>query len=104
MKKKLGYLFLFLVIVVMYLPIIVLAVYSFTDSANIGTIHGFSLENYKTLFLKDELKSMIIGTIVLALISALLATILGTLGAIGTFYSKKLTAVSYTHLTLPTKA
>lgn len=39
---------------------------------------------------------MILGTVVLALSSALLATILGTLGAIGTFYSKKTMASAVT--------
>jgi spermidine/putrescine transport system permease protein len=67
----------------------VLAVYSFTTSANIGTIHGFTMKNYITLFTKDELRSMICGTVLLALGAALIATILGSLGAIGAFYSKK---------------
>lgn len=73
----------------LYLPIIILAVYSFTDSTTIGAIRHFSLSNYKTLFTAEELTSMIIGTLLLALGSAALATILGTLGAIGSFYSKK---------------
>lgn len=77
-------------ILLLYLPILVLAVYSFTDSANIGTIHGFSIQNYVTLFTTPELTSMIVGTLLLAVGSALIATILGTLGAIGTFYSGKI--------------
>lgn len=73
----------------LYLPIIILAVYSFTDSTTIGAIRHFSLSNYKTLFTTEELTSMIWGTLLLALGSAILATLLGTLGAIGSFYSKK---------------
>ena len=42
-----------------------------------------------TLFTTPELRDMIIGTVVLALVAALLATILGTMGAIGAFYSKR---------------
>lgn len=90
MKKIVGYAFLGIMIVVMYLPILVLVVYSFTDSSNIGTIHGFSVQNYVTLFTKPELSKMIWGTVLLALTSAVLATILGTLGGIGAFYSRKL--------------
>ena len=90
MKKIFGYAFLGLMMIVMYLPILVLAVYSFTDSANIGTIHGFSIENYITLFTTPELSSMIWGTVLLAVTSAVLATLLGTLGGIGAFYSKKM--------------
>lgn len=81
--------FICLMLVLIYLPIILLAVYSFTDSANIGTIHGFSLQNYVTLFTTPELTHMIAGTLVLAVSSSVIATILGTLGAIGTFYSGK---------------
>ena len=47
-----------------------------------------------TLFTKDELRSMIVGTVLLAAGSALIATILGTLGAIGAFYSKKWASAS----------
>lgn len=77
------------VLLFLYLPILVLAVYSFTNATNIGAIRGFSMKNYVTLFTTPELVQMILGTIVLALSSAALATILGTLGAIGAFYSKK---------------
>ncbi len=52
-------------------------------------MRGFSLQNYVTLFGTPELRDMIVGTVVLALGSAALATILGTMGAIGAFYSKK---------------
>ncbi len=87
MKKILTTGFMILVLLFVYLPIMVLAVYSFTDSATIGTIHAFSLENYQYLFTSSDLLGMIWGTVLLALGSALVATILGTMGAIGTFYS-----------------
>ena len=77
------------VLMFMYLPILILAVYSFTDTATIGSKGNFSLQNYVTLFTTPELTKMIGGTVLLALGSALLATVLGTLGAIGSFYSKK---------------
>ena len=90
MKKGFRVAFIILMLVILYLPILILAVYSFTDSANIGTIHGFSVQNYITLFTKPELADMIWGTVLLAVGSALIATLLGTLGAVGAFYSKKL--------------
>ena len=82
-------LFLLLVLLFLYLPIVLLAVYSFTSSTHIGAIRGFSPHNYVTLFTTPELTDMIAGTISLALISALIATVLGTIGAIGAFYSRK---------------
>lgn len=77
------------VLLFLYLPILILAVYSFTDAANIGAIRAFSMKNYVTLFTTPELVEMIIGTLLLALVSAALATLLGTAGAIGSFYSRK---------------
>ncbi len=94
MKKWFKTIFICIMLLLIYMPILILAVYSFTTSANIGSIHGWSLYNYVTLFTKDELRSMIVGTVLLAAGSALIATILGTLGAIGAFYSKKWAAAS----------
>lgn len=91
MKKGISSAFIALVLLFMYFPILIIAVYSFTDAANIGTISSFSLQNYITLFTTEELKDMILGSLLLAVGSAALATILGTLGAIGSFYSKKRT-------------
>ena len=52
-------------------------------------VRGFTVKNYIPLFTTEELRSMIVGTLLLAFGSAILATLLGTLGAIGSFYSKK---------------
>ncbi len=81
--------FLILVLVFMYAPILILVVYSFTTSTNIGAIRGFSMQNYVTLFTTPELLSMILGTVLLAVGSAAIASVLGTMGAIGAFYSKR---------------
>ena len=89
MSKFVKSIFVLFVFVFLYAPILILAVYSFTNATTIGAIKGFSLENYITLFTTDTLLNMIFGTVALALFSALISTILGTLGAIGSFYSKK---------------
>ena len=86
--KILRSLILGLVLLFLYLPVLILAVYSFTDATTIGAIRGFSLDNYVTLFTTEELRDMILGTLALALGAAAIATVLGTLGAIGAFYSK----------------
>ena len=89
MKKILQSIWIWFVLLFLYAPILILAVYSFSDSTMIGAIRGFSLHNYETLFTTPELLQMILGTIGLAGVVALLSTILGTVGAIGAFYSKK---------------
>ncbi len=87
-KKHLARIYVGIMLLIIYLPILVLMVYSFTTSTTIGAIRGFSLKNYVTLLSNEELRSMIVGTVALAFGSAVIATILGTLGAIGSFYSK----------------
>ena len=89
MKKIWKGVIIAFVLLFLYLPILVLAVYSFTDATQIGAIRGFSLKNYVTLFTTPELRDMIAGTIALAFSAAAIATLLGTMGAIGSFYSGK---------------
>ena len=89
MKKILQSMCIWLVLLFLYAPILILVVYSFTDSTMIGSIRGFSLQNYVTLFTTPELIEMIVGTFVLAITVAIFSTLLGTAGAIGAFYSKK---------------
>ena len=90
MKKFMSAFCLGILLLFIYLPIMLLAVYSFTTSPQLGSIREFSLQNYVTLFTTADLRNMIIGTFALAFGSALIATMLGTLGAIGAFYSGKL--------------
>ncbi len=89
MRKAFRVCWLALVLLFMYLPILILAFYSFTDTAVIGTSGHFSVSNYVTLVSNSELMNMIGGTVLLAIGASAIATILGTLGAIGSFYSKK---------------
>ena len=89
MKRTVKFIMILLVLAFIYAPILILAVYSFTSATQIGAIRGFSLHNYVTLFTTEELLHMIAGTLLLAICSAILSTILGTVGAIGSFYSGK---------------
>ena len=82
-----GLLFIVLILVFIYAPIVILAFYSFTNASQIGAFQSFSLQNYVTLFSTEELREMIFGTIALAVGVAAVSTLLGTLGAIGSFYS-----------------
>lgn len=89
MKKIIKTVIILFVLIFMYAPILILSVYSFTDATQIGGAGSPSMDNYVTLFTTPELRDMIFGTILLAFGAAFLATILGTIGAIGSFYSKK---------------
>ncbi len=89
MKKIISRLWLVVVLLFMYSPILILSVYSFTKSTMIGKIRGFSFHNYVTLFTTDELRSMIFGTVALALAVSILSVVLGTCGALGVYYGSK---------------
>ena len=91
MKKTMRFLIICFALVFMYAPILILSVYSFLDTANIGASGNFTLDNYITLFTTPELSEMIWGTVILALVSAVISTFLGTIGAIGTYYSRRRT-------------
>ncbi len=90
MKKALNIIWLSIVLIFIYVPILVLAVYSFTDATMVGgDMGGFSFENYLNLFKNEELRNMIFGTLILAVVCAVISTLLATFGAIGAFYSKR---------------
>lgn len=88
-KKILPRVFLYSILFIMYLPILVLVVFSFTSSDAVGIWNGFDLSLYSDLFNNTDLMNAVLNTVLIAFCSAIVATILGTLGAIGTFYSSK---------------
>ena len=88
-KKVLAKSYLSLILIIMYAPIALLIVYSFTDSTNIGTWNGFSFNLYAEMFNNEEIMTALFNTILIAVSSSIVSTILGTLGAIGIFYSKR---------------
>ena len=89
-KKIFAYLFVYGVTFLAMLPQLTVIFTSFLEVSGGAVYTGnFSLQNYKTLFTTGELLGMIGGTFALAIGSACIATILGTIGAIGAFYSKK---------------
>ena len=54
-----------------------------------STFTGFTWEHYQNLFSDRRLISIVVQTFVLAFLSALLATIIGTFGAMGIYYTRK---------------
>ena len=88
-KKIIGQCYIWLILILMYLPILVLIAFSFTKSVNIGVWKGFSFDLYSDLFRSKEIMIALANTLIIAITSAVVATILGTLGAIGAFYASK---------------
>ncbi len=93
MVKKLfsnGY--LFLILLMLYAPVLLLVVYSFNMSREIGLWSDeWGLSLYAELFNNQDIMTTVLNTFILAFLSATISSILGTLGAIGMYYSKKRT-------------
>lgn len=73
-----GRIYLFLIFVFLYGPIATLIVLSFNESKFRGRWGGFSLKWYESLFSSREIMEALWTTLLLAFLSALIATVLGT--------------------------
>ncbi|KKW69111.1 spermidine/putrescine ABC transporter permease [Lampropedia cohaerens] len=81
-EKMLGRLWLLLVFVFLYLPIVALVVFSFTDSPVPNVWAGFSLRWYARLWEDEQLLQGLWRSLQLAACSATAATVLGTLAGV----------------------
>ena len=74
--------YLVFVFAVLYAPIFYLIYYSFNSGGGMNDFQSFTLEHYQAVLGDTRLIGIVIDTLILALLSALCATIIGTLGAI----------------------
>lgn len=88
-KKIVGNIYIYLILFLMYLPILFLIVFSFTDANITGMWNGFTLRLYIDVFTHDKIMPALLNTLLIASVSAFVSTILGTLGAIGVFYMRR---------------
>lgn len=92
-KRIAGQAYLWLLLVVLYAPILLIIIFSFTKSKVFGNWTGFTFQLYENLFtgydstaqvrIDPNLYRAIFFTIVIAFSAALVSTFLGTLAAIG---------------------
>jgi len=88
MKKTLSVCFVVLALTFIYAPLLVLFIFSFTDSSVFGQWNGFSLQPYAEIFTgsrSGRIFTAVSNTFLLAIISTAISTVLGTLAAIGIF-------------------
>ena len=78
-------LYLFSIFAFLYLPILVLIVYSFNNSKYSSNWSGFTLKWYEKLFENDSLVDAAVNSILVAASSSVAATLLGTIGAVAFF-------------------
>lgn len=79
-----------LIFIFLYAPIAVLIVFSFNESKSRGNWGGFSLKWYESLFRNSTIMEALFNTLLIALLAALISTVIGTAAAIGIHNMKKL--------------
>lgn len=90
MKKFLAKAYIWLLLIILYAPILFISVFSFTESKVLGNWTGFSTRLYSNLFSgamqgSGSLMSAVENTLLIAIISAAFSVILGTFAAVGIF-------------------
>lgn len=81
--RSIGFLFTAIAFLVIYTPIVVILALSVNSSVRGYSWDGFTLRWYSDLFVTDAMKAPIVNTVAVALFSTLIATVIGTLFAIG---------------------
>lgn len=81
--------YVWLVFLFLYAPIVLLMVYSFNENSNRSKFTGFSFRWYKELFSDSEIMSALYYTLLLAVVSAVIATVIGTITAIGIYNMRR---------------
>jgi len=82
-RLKLANLYLIGVFIILYAPILYLAFYSFNSADNMTNFDSFTWDWYKEVFQDSRLLIIVLNTLVIALLSSAISTIIGVLGAIG---------------------
>lgn len=82
-RFKLANIYLIGVFIVLYAPIFYLAFYSFNSADNMTNFDSFTWDWYKEVFQDSRLLIIVLNTLVIALLSAAISTIVGVFGAIG---------------------
>lgn len=83
--KLLKNLFIFLVFFFLYLPIIVLVIYSFNSSSMNILFENFTFKWYIELFKNNDLIMSFVNTLIVAITSTIISTIIGTISAYGLY-------------------
>ncbi len=83
MKKIFGNIYLIIIMLFLYLPILTLIVLSFNEAKSMSVFTRFSLKWYADMFHSKLILGALVNTLSIALLAALIATIIGTMAVIG---------------------
>ena len=81
--KTLSRIYVVLILLFLFAPIIVMMLFSFNSTRSTAVFSGFSLKWYGELFRDEKAGEALLNTLKLAVLSSIIATVLGTLAAVG---------------------
>ena len=89
-KKRIGSkIFLGLIVLFLYAPIIYTMVFSFNEGKSLTKFSGFSFKWYEKMFSNDTMMEALFYTIIVAVLATIISTVVGTITAIGLSKSKR---------------
>lgn len=83
--KFLSRLYIALILIFLYAPIAVMMIFSFNSAESVWVFEGFSFDWYKDLIFNDTMLNALKHTLIIAILSAIFATVIGTAAAVGIF-------------------
>lgn len=81
--KRLSNIYILLIFAFLYIPIIVIVIYSFNASKSNAVWTGFTFDWYTKLINDDDVLSAIQNSLTVAFFSTVISSIIGTIGAVG---------------------
>ena len=88
-SKVFSIIFITIMAILVYAPTLLLMVYSFTTSKTIVSWNGFSFELYVEMFSDPEIMTALLNTLIVGIVSSLLASLIGVVSSVGIHAMKK---------------
>ena len=89
MKKHSGNIFIGIIYFLLYAPLLVMVFFSFNEAKSTSVFTGFSLKWYRELFASSTTMTALKNTLILAVLSSVIATVIGTAAAVYIYYLRK---------------
>lgn len=89
MKKHSGNIFIGIIYFLLYAPLLVMVFFSFNEAKSTSVFTGFSLKWYRELFSSSTTMTALKNTLILAVLSSVIATVIGTAAAVYIYYLRK---------------
>ncbi|MBE6727136.1 MAG: ABC transporter permease [Ruminococcaceae bacterium] len=87
--KVLSRLYVALILLFLYAPVAVMIFFSFNSGSSVWVFSGFSLDWYNGLFHDETLMEALKHTVIIAFLSAIISTVIGTAAAVGILAFRK---------------